>query len=54
MNTEFEFSDRDFQHVRQIINRIAGISLADGKRELVYSRLSRRLRYLGLSRFEDY
>ncbi|MER2582506.1 MAG: protein-glutamate O-methyltransferase [Candidatus Competibacter sp.] len=54
MNTEFEFSDRDFQHVRQIINRIAGISLADGKRELVYSRLSRRLRHLGLSRFEDY
>ncbi|HCK81021.1 MAG TPA: chemotaxis protein CheR, partial [Candidatus Competibacteraceae bacterium] len=43
VNTEFEFSDRDFQRVRRIINDIAGISLADGKRELVYSRLSRRL-----------
>ena len=54
LNTEFEFSDRDFQRVRQIINEIAGISLADGKRELVYSRLSRRLRQRGLQRFEDY
>ncbi|MBK8962799.1 MAG: protein-glutamate O-methyltransferase [Candidatus Competibacteraceae bacterium] len=54
VNIEFEFSDRDFQRVRQIINDIAGISLADGKRELVYSRLSRRLRQRGMQRFEDY
>lgn len=54
MDAEFEFSDRDFQHIRQVINRIAGISLADSKRDLVYSRLSRRLRHLGLQRFEDY
>jgi len=51
---EFEFSDQDFQHIRRIINEVAGISLADSKRELVYSRLSRRLRQLGLRRFEDY
>ena len=54
MNTEFEFADQDFQRVRRIINEIAGISLAEGKRELVYSRLSRRLRHLGLRRFDDY
>ena len=54
METEFEFADRDFQRIRQIINQVAGISLADGKRELVYSRLSRRLRQLGLRRFEEY
>lgn len=54
VNGEFEFSDQDFQRVRRIINGIAGISLADGKRELVYSRLSRRLRQRGLQRFEDY
>lgn len=53
-NAEFEFSDQDFQHIRRIINQVAGISLADGKRELVYSRLSRRLRQLGLRRFEEY
>ncbi len=53
-SAEFEFSDQDFQRIRQIINQVAGISLADGKRELVYSRLSRRLRQLGLRRFEEY
>ncbi len=53
-SAEFEFSDQDFQNIRRIINRIAGISLADGKRELVYSRLSRRLRQLGLRRFDEY
>lgn len=54
METEFEFADQDFQRIRRIINDIAGISLADGKRELVYSRLSRRLRSLGLRRFDEY
>ena len=54
MNTEFEFADQDFQRIRRIINEIAGISLAEGKRELVYSRLSRRLRQLGLRRFDEY
>ena len=51
---EFGFSDQDFPHIRRIINELAGISLADGNRELVYSRLSRRLRQLGLRRFEEY
>ncbi|MCB1777007.1 MAG: protein-glutamate O-methyltransferase CheR [Candidatus Competibacteraceae bacterium] len=51
---EFEFSDQDFQRIRRIINQVAGISLADSKRELVYSRLSRRLRQRGFRRFQDY
>ena len=54
MNGEFEFSEQDFQRVRRIIGDIAGIYLEDGKRELVYSRLSRCLRQRGLQRFEDY
>lgn len=54
MDTEFDFSDQDFQRIRRIINEAAGISLADGKRELVYSRLSRRLRQHGLRCFGDY
>ena len=53
-SNEFEFSDQDFQRIRRIINQVAGISLADGKRELVYSRLSRRLRQRGFRRFADY
>lgn len=53
-SAEFEFSDQDFQQIRRIISQVAGIALADNKRELVYSRLSRRLRVLGLRRFDEY
>lgn len=51
---EFEFSDRDFQRVRSLIHARAGIALAESKRDMVYSRISRRLRALGLSTFNDY
>ena len=51
---EFEFSDRDFRRVCDLIYRRAGIALADSKRDMVYSRLSRRLRALGLRSFQDY
>ena len=51
---EFEFSDRDFQRVRSLIHARAGIALADSKRDMVYSRISRRLRALSLSSFGDY
>ncbi len=51
---EFEFTDADFNSLRQLVREVAGISLADCKRELVYSRLSRRLRHHGLASFADY
>lgn len=51
---EFAFSDEDFEDLRAIVRRETGISLADSKRELVYGRLSRRLRALGLNSFRDY
>jgi chemotaxis protein methyltransferase CheR len=51
---EFEFSPQDFQRIRQLIYRRAGISLSDAKQDMVYSRLSRRLRARGLRRFADY
>lgn len=51
---EFDFSDRDFERVRDLIHARVGIALADGKRQMVYSRLGRRLRALGLSSFRDY
>jgi chemotaxis protein methyltransferase CheR len=51
---EFEFSDRDFQRIRSLIHGRAGIALADSKRDMVYSRISRRLRALGLYSFGDY
>src|SRR5262245_50082673 len=51
---EFEFSPQDFEKIRGLIYRHAGISLAPGKRDMVYSRLVRRLRAHGLKRFSDY
>ncbi len=51
---EFEYTDRDFSLVCDLIRKRAGIALTDSKRDMVYSRLTRRLRTLGLSRFEDY
>jgi len=51
---EFEFSDADFRALAKIAYEHAGITLPDAKRNLVYGRLSRRLRALGLSSFESY
>jgi len=50
----FTFTPRDFARVRALIYRQAGISLAESKQEMVYSRLSRRLRAKGMSSFETY
>lgn len=51
---EFPYGDRDFRRIRDLIHRHAGISLAPGKRDMVYSRLSRRLRALGIPSFRAY
>lgn len=51
---EFHFTAKDFDRVRKLIYAHAGISLSDSKQELVYSRLSRRLRATGIQTFGAY
>lgn len=51
---EFLFTDADFQRIRKLIYAHAGINLSDAKKDMVYSRLGRRLRATGLTRFSDY
>ncbi len=51
---EFEFTRADFERVRGLIYQRAGISLADSKQEMVYSRLARRLRATGIGSFGKY
>ena len=51
---EFSFTRSDFERVRSLIYQRAGISLADSKQEMVYSRLARRLRATGISSFVRY
>ncbi len=50
----FAFTARDFDRVRDLIYRKAGIALSEGKQEMVYSRLARRLRVKGLDSFQTY
>src|ERR1700752_4903915 len=50
----FELSVRDFDRVRRIIYGLAGIDLNPSKQNMVYSRLSRRMRALGIDSFEHY
>lgn len=51
---EFGYNDHDFEQVRCRLHRRAGISLAASKRQMVYSRLARRLRRLELPSFSSY
>ncbi|MGJ7507262.1 CheR family methyltransferase [Variovorax sp. GT1P44] len=54
VNSEFLFTDNDFSKIRTLIHRRAGIALGEQKRQMVYSRLSRRLRELRLPEFSTY
>src|SRR4029077_3035891 len=54
MHHEFDFSREDFGRVRQLIAAYAGISLHERKENMVYNRLSRRLRATGYESFGDY
>jgi len=51
---EFAYTDADFRYVVEQAKRHAGIALADHKRDMVYSRLARRVRALGLSSIREY
>lgn len=51
---DLEFRDADFDRIRALIYQRAGIVLADHKRDMVYSRVGRRVRKHGLHRFQDY
>jgi chemotaxis protein methyltransferase CheR len=51
---KLEFGEEDFSALRALVKEHTGIHLTEQKRELVYGRLSRRLRALGLESFRTY
>jgi chemotaxis protein methyltransferase CheR len=51
---DLEFDEHDFRRIRDLIYKRAGIVLADHKRDMVYSRVGRRVRHHQLTRFADY
>ncbi len=52
--TNYTFSDKDFSTIAHHAQQDFGLHLTPAKRDLVYSRLSKRLRQLGLSDFAAY
>jgi chemotaxis protein methyltransferase CheR len=51
---EFIFTSSDFNRIRTMLYQHCGINLNDNKKDMVYSRLGRRLRAMGLKSFQDY
>lgn len=51
---EFPFTDEDFRFLRDLVAAASGIRLSESKRELLYGRVARRLRALGLKSFAEY
>jgi chemotaxis protein methyltransferase CheR len=51
---DFQLSAAEFDRIRELVREHTGIALSDAKRQLVYGRLSRRLRALRMSGFGEY
>lgn len=51
---QYRFTDRDFRALTRLVHDRTGIALSDQKRDLVYGRLSKRLRQLQMDSFSDY
>ena len=51
---EFPFTDQDFKQIAAMLYADAGLALPESKATLVYSRLAKRLRTLGIESFREY
>ncbi|CAA9892588.1 chemotaxis regulator, protein-glutamate methyltransferase [Candidatus Methylobacter favarea] len=51
---EFKFTVEDFNFLRKLSNDYSGIQVPDERFDMFYSRLSKRLRKLGLAHFKEY
>jgi len=52
--TEFRFTQAHFRELSAMVEKLTGNNFPDSKQTLVYSRLVRRLRALGLQTFDEY
>lgn len=51
---EFEYTERDFARLRALVFKLTHIHLSDDKKQLTYSRFTKRLRTLKLKNFKEY
>lgn len=54
MAKEFNLTDSDFQKIKKLVIEHTGICLSDGKQDMIYSRLAKRLRQLDFEDFSQY
>lgn len=50
----FAFTDHDFRFIQSLVSKKTGIELASHKKNMVYSRLVRRIRHLKIDSFSQY
>jgi len=53
-NREFDFSDANFERIRQFVSENTGIVLTEKKKDMVYGRLSKRVRKGGFGSFDAF
>ncbi|MCK4743224.1 MAG: protein-glutamate O-methyltransferase [Sulfuriflexus sp.] len=51
---DFNLTDKEFDQIRKLVIEHTGISLSDAKRNLVYGRLTKRLRKMKIDNFGSY
>ncbi len=51
---EYEYTEKEFIQLQELVRRHCGINLSAEKQDIVYGRLSRRLRALELGSFSEY
>lgn len=51
---EFPFTDKDYAYIQNLVAESTGIVLTEIKRDMVYSRVVRRIRALGIKDFKEY
>ncbi|MDR1045817.1 MAG: protein-glutamate O-methyltransferase CheR [Candidatus Adiutrix sp.] len=53
-NFNVELTDREYMEIAEFVHKTAGINLKEGKKELMRTRLSKRMRSLRFNHFKDY
>jgi len=51
---EFPYTRNDFNHLCALVDSHTGIQLGDGKEDMLYGRISRRIRKVGVTSFKAY
>lgn len=51
---EFPMTESDFEHIKDLAKQRTGIELGEHKKEMIYSRIVRRIRVLGFTDFRRY